>query len=482
MRPDEFAPRLEVLTGEQCQQLYQAALECLERIGVLVHNRRGRELLAGQGARVEGERVWIPRSIIITALRTAPRAFSLWHTDGSRELVVDPDQVYFGPGPTCTYFMDPESGERRQARRGDAGTTARVCDALPNIDFVMSLSIYADVPAALSPVYEFADMLAASDKPVLAWANDVPTLQAIYRLAVAVAGGESELQARPFIGYFSTYQSPLVHKDDQMETNLWAAERGIPVIYLGGPTVGLESPVTAASGLVLYLAAVLSGLAIIQLAVPGAAVAVGGLPSPMDLRTVRPSYGAPEMSLNTAASAELARYLNLPFMGTAGATESKLIDAQAGVEVTSQVLFSMLSRAGLVHDVGFVDCADIGSMEMLVLADEVISYTKRIMRGIRVDEQNIMLELIEKVGPGGNFMTEIENVRLCRKEVWMPGLLDRDPYAAWKDRGGRSAAERASQRVKEILSRPAPALRSEAVLAEFARILEEEERRVADLG
>jgi trimethylamine---corrinoid protein Co-methyltransferase len=475
---DQQSPQFNVLSEKQCQELYLAALECIERIGVLVHSAKARQLLAKAGANVEDKLVKIPQNIIQQALVWAPRTFRLWDREGLTSLQVAPNRVYFGPGPTCTYFIDPETGEYRNARRGDAGLAARFCDALEHIDFVMSLSIYNDVIPELSSVYEFADMITNTSKPLAAWANDVDTLKAIYEIARCVKGSERDLIEKPNFVYFSTFQSPLQHLDNKIDSALWAAEQGIPVVYLGGPTVGMESPITGASGLVIYLATALSGLAMMQLKRPGTPVAIGGIPMPMDMFTARPAYGSPEMCLYTAAASEMARYLGLPFMGTAGASESKLIDAQAGVEITAQILLSALSGAGLVHDVGFLDCADIGSLELLVLSNEVIGYVKRIMRGIEVNQKTIMMELIEKVGPGGYFAAEPASAILCRQEVWLPSLSDRKSYSIWEAGGGLSMEDRVRLRVKDIYQHHKATEIPQTVWDQIQAILRREEARV----
>jgi trimethylamine--corrinoid protein Co-methyltransferase len=476
---DRQTPQFRVLSDRQCQELYLAALECLNRIGVIVNHDGACRALAAAGARVEGNHVFIPPHIIQETLVLAPRTFTLWGRDHQHSLQIAPDRVYFGPGPTCTYVYDPITGERRKARRGDAANTARVCDALENIDFLMSLSIFDDVHPMLSPVYEFAEMIANSGKPIVAWANDPATLEDIYQIAVAVAGNEVSLRKKPLFAYFANYESPLRHGEKQIANMIWAAEHGVPVIYLGGPTVGLESPVTGASALTLYLAAALSGLAILQLKRRGAPIMIGGLPSAMDLRTARPAYGSPEMNLHTAAAADLARYLGLPFMGTAGASESKLIDAQAGVEISIQILMAALSGAGMVHDVGFLDCADIGSLQLLVLADEVISMVKRITRGLEVNAHTIMLDLIEKVGPAGHFMAEPESVALCRSEIWVPRLLDRNAYVIWEQMGSKPTYQRVNERLQKILATHKPPELPEGVEQKIRAILEVAEQREA---
>ena len=197
----------------------------------------------------------------------------------------------------------------------------------------------------------------------------------------------------------------------------------------------------------------------------------------MDLRTARPAYGSPEMSLHVAAAAELARYLGLPFMGTAGASESKLVDAQSAIEISLQILTSALSGASLVHDVGFLDCADIGSLDLLVLADEVIAMTRRMMRGIEVNPQTIMLELIEKVGPGGYFMAEPESVALCRQEIWVPRLGDRSTYACWAEKGSKSMEVRVHERLEGILAKHQPPVLPAETLAAIEQILKQAEER-----
>lgn len=470
-------PQFRVLSDGQCQELYAATLDCLERVGIQMHHRAARDLLAVKGARVDGQIVRIPRDLAQQAVASTPHGFSVWGRDGKHEMRVALDRVHFGPGPTCTYFNDPYTGERRKARRGDAGMVARVCDALHNIDYIMGLSLFDDVTPVLSPVYEFAEELANTSKPIVAWANTPETFRDIYRVAAAVAGSEESLREKPNFAYFTTYESPLKLAEGPLANLMQAAERGIPSICLGGPTVGLESPFTGASALVLYLASALAALTVVQLHVPGAPMAIGGLPSMMDLRTARPSYGSPEASLHTAACVDLARFLGLPFMGTAGASESKRVDAQAGAEAALQVMLSALSGASLVHDVGFLDCADIGSLSYLVLADEIIGMAARVMRGIEVSPKTIMLDLIEKVGPGGTFINQAESAGLCRKEAWVPSVLDRNPYNIWTGKGSPTSEELVAAKVKDILEKHRPVPLPEEVAVRVTEILIEAEAR-----
>ncbi len=465
-----------VLSDGQIEKIYQATLECLNRTGVNVLNAEARDLLVSAGARVadDGVRVRIPPHIIQDGVAAAPRTFTLWGRDPKHRMQIAPDRVYFGPGPTCTYFVDPETGERRKARRADPGLTARVCDALSHIDYVMGLALIEDddMPHHLAPVYEFAEMIANTGKPVLPWVYSLENMADVYQIGLAVMGSASVLRERPCFALFSTFQSPLQHTDHELATAMWAAERGIPVVYLGGGSAGATAPVTGAGTLLIYLAGALSGLAVIQLKQRGAPVCIGGVPQAMDLRTGRPSYGSPEMSLYSAAASDISRWLGLPFMGTAGASEAKTLDLQAAIESAFQVLLSGLSGATMVHDVGFLDCADIGSLEMLVMSDEIIGMTRRVMRGIEVSDDTLMLDLIDRIGPGGEFMSTKETARRCRAEIWTPTLMDRDPWFNWDAAGASTMRERVSARLQERLATHQPPPLPDDAAAQIQAILD----------
>jgi trimethylamine--corrinoid protein Co-methyltransferase len=473
-------PQFRVLSDGQCEALYRATLDCLSRTGVNVLSDEARHLLVAAGAEADGSRVRIPPHIIQDAVAANPRSFTIWGRDPGRALQVAPDRVSFGPGPSCSYFVDPDTGERRRVLRGDPGLVAKACDGLEHIDYVMSLGLIDDVHPDLSPVYEYAEMMLNTGKPVIAWAYSLENMADLIRIGMAFAGGEKAFRRRPLVTYFATFQSPLQHTNEELTNSLWAIERGIPLVYIGGGAAGMTSPITGAATLVVTLAAALSGLAIFQLKRRGAPVCIGGVPQAMDLRTARPSYGSPEMSLYGAAYSDICRYLRLPFMGTAGASEAKAVNLQAAIESTLQVVFSGLSGATLVHDVGFLDCADIGSLEMLVMNDEIIGMVRRVMRGIEVSDETLMLDLIDEVGPGGEFISRPETAARCRQAIWIPKLLDRDPYEIWEADGSPEILERIRRRVRDILAEHEPPPVAEDVRTSVEEILRAAEARAAD--
>jgi len=195
----------------------------------------------------------------------------------------------------------------------------------------------------------------------------------------------------------------------------------------------------------------------------------------MDPRNGRPLYGSPELSLYSAALSEMATYLNLPLMGTSGASEAKIVDLQAAIESTTQVIFSLLSRTTIPHDAGFLDCADIGSLEMLVMNDEIIGMARRLMRGIEVNDETLMLDLIDRVGPGGEFISQKETAKNFRKEIWLPRLMDRQPWNQWANNGSLSMLERIQARIREILETHVPHPLPDGAVDTITTILEQKQ-------
>jgi trimethylamine--corrinoid protein Co-methyltransferase len=478
-QPQSPGLQFQVLSPPDRQRIYQAALECLERTGLKVLNGQARRLLGQAGAHLQDERVRIPARLVEQAVAAAPSAFTIWGREpglpgvARRQIDLLPGKVYFGPGPSSSYFIDPQSGERRRSRRADVALAARVCDALENFDYLMGLALPEDVEPERAPVFEFAEMVIHSAKPLLAWAYSLENIRQIDQIACAVCGGEDELRARPIYGLFALGQGPLVAPDTVIENALWCAGHGIPVIYHGPGVAGVSAPVTGAGALVVCLAGCLGGLAILQLHQPGAPVCLGSVPSAMDPRSGRPAYGGPETSLYSAALAEIFRDLKLPFMGTAGASEAKTLDLQAAIESSVQVIFSLLSRTTLPHDAGFLDCADLASLEMLVMNDEIISLARRLARGIEVSDETLMLDAIDQAGPGGEFISSLETARRMRQEIWLPRLMDRQPWAQWQNRGALGMQERIQARLRQILDHHMPPPLPGEVLESIGAILEQ---------
>ena len=240
-------------------------------------------------------------------------------------------------------------------------------------------------------------------------------------------------------------RDPVILRREQV-----AADLAMPQIP--GPAVqpGATAPVTLAGALAQLVAEGLMALTLVQLRRRGAPCFLGGNLAVFDMATTSMSVAAPEMSLGIAAQAEVARHFGLPTWGLADSTDAKTLDAQAGLESTFSILAQGLAGLNLIHDVGYMDIAMVCSAEMLVLGDEVIGMAKRFIRGIEVNPETLARSVIEKVGPGGNYLLEEHTVRHFRQELWRPGLLTRQPYARWQEDGAGDITQRVRAKVRRI--------------------------------
>jgi trimethylamine---corrinoid protein Co-methyltransferase len=178
----------------------------------------------------------------------------------------------------------------------------------------------------------------------------------------------------------------------------------------------------------------------------------------MDMRTSVFSYGAPEMNLMASAMAQMARFYRVPFLGMSGCSDAKLPDSQAAVEATFSCLCSALSGADMVHDNGWLDHATLISPEYMVLVNEIIEMVDGYMGGIGVDAERLAVDVIDEIGPGGNFLMEDHTMKYFR-EIWYSRLFDRSTMNQWRAAGKPAFNERLHEQTMKLMGhepRPLP--------------------------
>ena len=452
-----LTPQFRIFSSNQVYDLHLTTLELLERTGVKVLEKESLDILKSAGAVICADnRVKIPSYLVEEALRNVPKRVILSNRDGDRTVFLEDNKVYFGTGSDCPHILDPYTGQRRKFTKKDVGKAMLLCDALPNIDFVMSLGIAQDIPPLVSDRHQFQAMLYNTKKPIVFTCHNREGLSDIIKMAAIIRGSEEDLKANPFIALYAEPITPLVHPRESLEKLLLAAEKFIPVIYTPAPMAGATAPVTLAGTIVTGNAELLSGLVIHQLKQKGAPFIYGGVFTIMDMSTTIISYASPEFYLLNSAMKEMASYYSIPIFSTAGCSDSKILDQQAGIEAGMSVLLAALNGANLVHDVGYLEYGLLGSYEMVVMTDEIIDEVRRFMRGIEINKVTMALETIDKVGPGGNFLQEEHTFKHFKQEQWFPKLLDRQNYSKWSESGGMSLKDRLNQKVKDILETHQP--------------------------
>lgn len=442
------------LDDQACRRLHGASLEVLDRTGVLLFHQPAIDLLHQAGAAVsDGNRVRIPPNLVEQALTTVPCSVDLYDRHGQPAITLDGQRNYYGPGSDCLYILDHRTGERRTPVLADvvAGTT--VCDALPNVDFVMSMFLPADIDSSVTDRYQMKVMLQTTTKPIAFVANDARGCVDAVEMAEAVVGGREALRRRPLVACYINVATGLRHNEEALQKLLFLAERGLPALYIPVVAAGATGPVTPAGAAATVNAGVLTGLVLSQLQREGAPLIVPGWAGgSLDMRTTVLPYCDPDA---TGAARSMARFYGLPAFDLCG-SDSKAVDQQAAAEAALTILHTSLDGPSLVHDLGYLESGMTGSLAQLLICHEIVRWVRRAGRPIEVNDGTLALDLIDEVGPDGQFLDGDHTLHHYR-ERWYPELFDRGDQTQWQSAGATTLAERASRRVEEILNTHEPA-------------------------
>ncbi|MBA7698021.1 Glycine betaine methyltransferase [subsurface metagenome] len=461
-------PQFRLLSDNQIEELHLATLQILERTGVAFLCQEAIDILGEAGADVSNpERVKIPSHLVEQALRTAPKTITLYTREGEPAIVLSGTTgSHFGAFPDTHNYLDPYIGRQRKCYVEDIADMARLIDALPNMEWSFTGSSHLTIPPAIADKVTVLQLILNSSKPIIPEINDVSSLKEMLDLCSTVAGGEEQLRRKPFFGASAEPVSPLTQGKDAMEKSLLCAERGIPNVVYGMPMAGATAPATFAGCLAIANAEVLSQLVVLQLKNPGTPIIFGSIPNIMEMRTTIFPYGAPEMSLMVAALTELRHYYRLPMFGTAGCTDAEVVDAQAAAEVTYQIILAALSGADFVHDVGAMYHDTTTSPELMVLCDEVIDMVKVLTNRMEINEETLPLDLIERLGPRGTYISEKHTLKHFR-EFWTPKIFDR---SVAKGEGSKNCEELLRERTIKLIETHQPKPLPEDVVKELKKV------------
>ncbi len=463
-------PTLRVLTDGQQSAIAAAAFELLERVGVKLTESEAQALLHGAGARVEGDRVYIPAHLVEDAIQSAPQAISIYTRDGELSMQLQGYSAYYGAHTDAPDVLDPFTHERRPCQEEDVRLNAVLIDALPNISYTTASGLVADRPPEIADRVSLAQCLRNSTKPVLAMPVTLQALADSREMAALAVGSDDALRARPALIVYSEPVSPLVHPDESVRKLLYCAEHEIPLVYAPYAAMGGTAPLSQAAIIAQLCAESLSGLVVHQLKRGEAPFIFGGMPSVMDMKTTIFSYGAPEFQLGNSLMAEMAHYFKLPNFGTAGTSDSQVFDGQAVLEVTSSCMMAALSGANLVHDVGLLGNATVVMPDMIVATDEIINMIRHLLSEVRTDEETLALDVIRDVGPGGAFVTHPHTLHHVR-DVWYPDLLYRGGAKAWSGSEQLTFEQRVNAQTRELIECHQPEPLPEDVAEDIQEII-----------
>jgi trimethylamine--corrinoid protein Co-methyltransferase len=433
---------------QECRRIHLATLEILERSGVDIHDPRAVDILVAGGATADGIRVRMPEAMVTRALATAPQRITLYDRNKSIAMRAWGHNTYFGGGSDCLNLLDHKTGLRREPLLRDVVNAVRIMDALPEIDFVMSLLLPKDVHQSIYDRYQMAVMLNNTTKPIVFVSPDFEGCKAAVKMCEAVAGGVEAFRRHPFATCYINVTSGMVINAEALQKSIYLAEKGLPQLWIPLNAGGVNSPATTAGCMASMNAGIMLGVVLSQLVREGAPIGVPGWNGgPYNLQTMVGNYVlADEQGVATS----MGRYYNLPVFGLGGSTDSKVLDQQCGIEMTISLMTALLHGANIVHDVGFMDAGLQGSLQLLVMANETIGFLRAATRGVPVDDETLALDVIDELGPTGNYLQHDHTMRHY-KEPFYSKLFDKGTYSMWEKRGKQTMEAKAAAMVDAIL-------------------------------
>ena len=477
----QCVPSYRLLTEEQIKEIHRASLEILETVGVQVSHEEAVQLLRDAGCRVKDENVvQFPNWLVEECIRSAPSRITMYNRKGEEAMRLEGRNIYFGLGTDLISTCDLETGETRPSRLQDVANAATVSDYCEEVDFIASYALPGDVPTNSMYVECVRTMMEHSVKPIFFTAAGREDLAVIIEMVAAVAGGEDALREKPFLIHYSEPTAPLTHSRGAVSKLFLCAEKGIPICYTPGDSMGGSTPVTLAGGIVQANAEALSGIVLHQVRAKGAPIISGFALVPLDMRSGIFSYGAPDFRLTNSAFADLFHYYGIPMWSTTGSDAHRL-DAQAAMEHAFGILLAAMDGANLIHDIGYMGQGLLGNPAAIVMCDEIISYVKRILRGFDASREMIAVDVIRQVGPAGSFLTQRHTADHFRQELWQPKFANRDTPKSWANKGGQSYEEVVTQKAREILATHRAEPLPEGARQKIEEIASKAEKELADM-
>jgi len=447
-------PFCRLLTPEDVKQIDQTGRRILECVGIRVLDSTFLDTLKAAGAQVDydNQRACFSGDWLDEVLARAPSCFTLYSRDGRNDLPLGEGKVYFGNGGRAFRILDMGTGGYRLTLLRDIACTATLVNHLDYIRFYVIACQAHDIKPVNYHLLDFYYAFNHTTKHVMGGCDNLRGVKQMWKLASIIAGGEDKLSEKPFVSVITNPISPLTIEANTLDILNFCTTHGIPVACDSAPIAGATSPATLAGTLSQMHAEALAGVAITQVLAPGAKVLYGAVPAAMDLRKMEFTLGSVEMTMMNAAAVQLAKYYNLPINASGGVTEAKRPDIQAGIEEGFSNLTVATAGADCIHlAAGMIDSANSISCEQYVMDNEIIGMIYRMLAGIKVNEETLGFDVIQKVGPGGHFVMEDHTVDHMMDEFFYPNLSVRCNFDVWEERGRPDMLSRAKDRVQEIL-------------------------------
>jgi len=444
---------LELIGSADAELFHEAVKVILWNVGIIVGHLPTRKRLIKQHGCVETDADYLrfPADLVEAAIQTVPGKIQLYDLYGELKVDTSSKISSYCPGHNCVRILDFRSGELRSCRLEDIRETARVCEQLPNIDMVCSLGYPSEVPPEEEVVLTTSAMYDNCTKPAALLAHDDQIQKRMMSIVADRVGGWSRLADKPVCIELMGPISPLQLPDELCSRLINCARWQVPVVCYPATFPGMSCPVSIAGAVAQSSAEAIAGIVVHQLEQPGAPVLSGSAILPIDLRQANLAYGSPEYMLSCLGACDYFKYIGIPSWIGAGCSDSHQFDAQAAAEIGANLTIAAMARTPFVHNLGFLSGGRTGSLEMLVLCDEMIGWCSKMAGGIEVSADTIAAKVVQRAAASNEFLTDEHTRDRYLTENWYPNFCERSDADAWLEAGSRDMQQKIRDRLADML-------------------------------
>jgi trimethylamine--corrinoid protein Co-methyltransferase len=449
------------LAEKDFAEIHEAVLSILENTGVSGGSPSIVETITQAGGRLtEDGRLTFPRSLVERALSGFQRGFTLHGQSPGHEMRLCGRNVHMGSGGASPSIVDLDSGRYRDSTLQDLYDAARLVDTLDNVHFFSRSLVARDMPDLRTLDINTAyACLKGTSKHVCAAASCADHVREIAEMCFLIAGSAEQFREQPFLSLNVNHVTPPLRIAEEAFGVLGeAAKLGIPAHANVFSQVGASSPVSLAGAVAQSLAEALAGGIYAWIINPEARIIFGPKPMIVDLRTGGMSGGGGEQALVMAAATQMAQYYDLPNVSIAGATDSKVSDAQSGYEKCLSVALAAHAGSNLITQACGMQASLLGcALESYVIDNDMLGGIMSSLRSLEINAETLSAEAIDHVARGeGHFLGEPETYARMKTDFLYPEIADRRTPEEWEQDGSRDIREVARDRTRDILARHYP--------------------------
>ena len=446
-------PVYEVLNQEGEELIHNASMKILEEVGIDFRDDEAIDLWRAAGAEIEGQRVRIPRELLLAELAHAPETITMHGRNPARTVDVGGRSTIFVPTYGSPFVLDFE-GNRRYGTLADLHNFHKLAYMAPCMHNTGAVTCEpVDIPVSKRHLHITYSVLRHSDMPFMG-ATTAPERAEDTVTMAKIVYGDVFIEANTVMASVINCNSPLVWDAIMLGALKCYARHNQATLVSPFVLAGANTPASTVGALAQLNAEALAGIAFAQIVRPGAPTIYGQFLAAVSMKSGAPMAGTPELGHLNFMVGQLARRYRLPWRSSGMVAGSKVMDAQAAYESINSMYAILLAGANFVlHTAGWLEAGLTASYAKFMLDAEQMAMFYKLARGVDLSDLEPAMAAVREIGPGGHYLGTEHTQENFQSAFFMPELFDNNSYEQWLAEGATDATSRALVAAKEALDR-----------------------------